>query len=287
MEPTNNNKASSTARHSTDSMGLGRTRGQRSAEIMAGLRAELEPTPENIAMTRLMGRIFARIMGRMQPNHPGANYVAVRPKVMQELIGRFGNVLGTGADSGTIVELASGFSTMGIQMAQTFSFSRVIEIDLTDVIEEKQLRLRKAKIEIPKNLSYSAADLGVETLDSVLTGVDVDVIVAAGLLPYFNRDDVINILAHARSSLKTGGIMLADVLCNKTLAEDRAQNSITFFRRQVGNFGSQIEDEAEAIALFEAAGYHDVQSFNPSAVATELGIDKPVIDYCLMVVGKK
>jgi hypothetical protein len=44
-------KASPTALPSSDVLGLGRTSGQRGAEIMAGVRAEITPSPITIALS--------------------------------------------------------------------------------------------------------------------------------------------------------------------------------------------------------------------------------------------
>ncbi len=264
-------------------MGLGRTSGQRSAEIMAGIRAELEPTQENIAMTRLMGRIFARILTRMQPDHPGLNYVVVRPRVVRELIRRF-NPHETEI---TVVEVASGFSTMSIQIAASSPKNRVVEIDLPDVVAEKKARLKRGGLEIPPNLSWRAADLGVEVLDTVLEGQLVEVIVAAGLLPYFPPEQVTSIARHARMSLKDGGVMIADVMWRQPMEEEGDTSASSFYKRQSGSFQSLVDDEAGAKALFAPAGFSDIQCIRPSVIAAELGIERKVIDFGLMVVARK
>jgi len=47
---------------------------------------------------------------------------------------------------------------------------QVIEIDLPDVIQEKQKRLEKGGISIPPNILWKSADLGVQPLNAVLEG---------------------------------------------------------------------------------------------------------------------
>ena len=55
-------KPSPTATPGGDSFGLGRTPGQRGAEILAGFRAEKLPSPETRALSRMSGRVFARLL---------------------------------------------------------------------------------------------------------------------------------------------------------------------------------------------------------------------------------
>ena len=56
---------SPTARETQGTLPVGKSQGQRSAEIVAGIRAELMPTAEYIAMSRVAGRMAASLILRL------------------------------------------------------------------------------------------------------------------------------------------------------------------------------------------------------------------------------
>lgn len=69
-------------------MGLGRTSGQRSAEMVAGLRAELDPSPVNQALSRFAGRLTARIMLKLMRDKSLVNFLIARPAAFSKLLQR-------------------------------------------------------------------------------------------------------------------------------------------------------------------------------------------------------
>lgn len=79
---------SPTAQPSHDSLGLGKTPGQRGAEIIAGLRAELFPSPEHRALSRFGSRMIAMLVTRLEKRPEALNYIVVRPATMTELARR-------------------------------------------------------------------------------------------------------------------------------------------------------------------------------------------------------
>ena len=110
-----------------------------------------------------------------------------------------------------LIEIAAGFSPRGILLAKEIPDLTVIEIDLPDVVEEKQKRLERGEIQIPPNISWKSADLGVEPLDQVLDQQQVDVVSAEGLMPYFEYADITRIARQIYQSLKPGGALIADL----------------------------------------------------------------------------
>ncbi|NDJ59847.1 MAG: methyltransferase domain-containing protein [Chloroflexi bacterium] len=277
--------ASRTAQPSYDSMGLGRTPGQRGAEILAGLRAEIMNTPESAALARLSGRIVARILRSLQSrNLAGINFIGARLYGMKELARR---ALPPGDQPATVVEVAAGFSPRSIEFAQAHSHVTVIEVDLPDVVEEKQKRLQRARmIEIPANLSWLSADLGVTPLAAVLEGRQVDVIVAEGLLAYFEPSESIRIARQFRDSLKPGGVFITDLPRRQGILDAQSQSGMRMFSRQAGSFLTIADGEEGAQQLFSEAGYVDVQVHYPSTLAETLNLATPVFDYEYLVSGR-
>lgn len=276
--------ASHTATPSADSYGLGRTPGQRGAEILAGLRADLMPSPETNALSRFSGRLVAQLFRRLVKEEGGINYVMTRQHALGDMARR---ILGDVA-SGTVVEVAAGFSPRGLHLAQNLPHVDIVEIDLEDVVREKQRRLQTARgYNMPTNISWRKADLGVTPLSEVLEGKQVDIIIAEGLLGYFDRPDMIRIAAGFYESLRPGGSFIGDVGWREGLQRGTTAGG-SLFSRQAGQFKGLVKDESDAVALFSEAGYPEVEVFIPSQVAADAGrIEGPVIDFGLFIVAHK
>src|SRR5882724_2715982 len=154
--------SSPTASPSTDTLGLGTTQGQRGAELVAALKAELTPTPELRALTSFKGRVGAGIVMRLSHSkRPFMNFLVARPAAFQLEIERS---IPKGKSSVKIVEVAAGLSPRGLNLAKALPNIEIIEVDLPSVVAEKQSRFLKANISIPSNLSWRGADLGVAPL---------------------------------------------------------------------------------------------------------------------------
>jgi hypothetical protein len=142
MSDQSQEQVSATAQESSGILGLGRTGGQRSAEMLAGIRAELMPKPEYVAMTRAAGRVIGGLIVRLgRGDQAKANMVIARPEAFRYLVTQ---ALQGRADA-HYVELASGFLPRAWQMAREFPQLRVTEIDLPEVIAEKQKSLREGE----------------------------------------------------------------------------------------------------------------------------------------------
>jgi O-methyltransferase involved in polyketide biosynthesis len=271
-----------TAQPSPDTMGLGSTSGQRGAEILAGLRAELYPSPETLALSRFGSRVIAQIFMRLERSEAALNYVAVRPGTMTELAKR---ALAAVTEPPVIVDIAAGFSPRGLQLAAALPNARVIEIDLPGVVQEKQGRLKRGRYNIPPNIEWRAADLGVMPLSEVLQGEKVHVVTAEGLTAYFRRADNVRIAASIRELLRDGGVYICDI--PDTTGMNVAKQATRFFSRQAGTFLGVTNGPDAMRAIMEEAGYGEIVIHRPSELAAEIGLPTPVIDFSLLVVAKQ
>lgn len=272
-----------TARTTPDHYGLGRTGGQRGAEILAGLRAELIGSPEAKVLCRTSGRVIARMVLNMARNQAQVNFVAGRPAAFGVVIDR---ELAQNKSDPVLVEIAAGFAPRGLELARKNPGLRVIEIDLPGVIEEKQKRLRQAHFDISGNITWKAADLGVTPLFDVLKGERADIVAAEGLTAYFKPPDVIKMAAEIRLSLKAGGIYVCDINWqegHKTFTPGLSR----FFKHEAGEFLCMTASKQEACDLMLAAGYKEVTAHLPSALTANLpDVPKPVHDFSLVVVSR-
>lgn len=276
-------QASYTAQPSPDRVGLGRTAGQRTAEIFAGLRAELNPTPETEALSRLSGRLTARLILRMGKAEL-FNFVPVRQG------GFFGLIKDhlTPGQPATLVEIAAGFSPRGLQLAKERPELTVIEIDLEDVIEEKKRRLSKITgFQQPANLTWYSADLGVTPLAEVLGGKTVDVVAAEGLLPYFTFDEIPRVVGYVRESLKPDGVFIADVGFSDAKGVQESNRAVSLFRRQTSTTPGSVHDKETAIQFFKDGGYDKVQLHTMPELAERYGLPRPAPNVLFFMVGQK
>jgi O-methyltransferase involved in polyketide biosynthesis len=277
---------SHTAVPSTDQLSIGKSAGQRSAEIVAGVRAELTPSPVTTALSRLGGRVAARIFmalaGRSQ--RAGFNFLIARTQGMTELTREF---LKTRESKGIMVEVGAGFSPRGIELAQSMPNLEVIEIDLPDVIQEKQKRLKKIQnFTLPSNLTFIEADLGIIPLATVLKNREVDVIAAEGLLPYFTHEQQILITHRFLNSLKPDGALVCDYVPDKSMQE--GGETAKWFQRQAGRWIGKVEDAAEATTLLTKAGFERISMSLPSELAKRFpSLPSSVGDYELIAIAYK
>ncbi|MBZ0302654.1 MAG: class I SAM-dependent methyltransferase [Anaerolineae bacterium] len=283
MSLKNQNDLYPTARATPDALGLGRTAGQRSAELIAGLRAELDPSPQNRALTRRSSHLIASIVMRMVREKWMLNHIVTRAGAMTELVRR---AIPADADAVTIVEIGAGFSARGLLLAHALPRVQFIEIDLPDVIAEKQKRLQRSSlITIPANLSWIGADLGAQALGDVLGAQKVHVVIAEGLNPYFAPANITQIAARIRENLLPGGVYLCDIALEE--GKRRADQAASqFFSRQAGAFLGIARDEHEARLWLLDAGYAQVSMHRITAMAQELGLPMPVLDLSILIAAQ-
>lgn len=277
--------SSPTAIETPDASGLGRTGGQRTAEIFAGLRAELMPSTETHALSLRSGRMMAKLMMRV-----------ARPKVLNFVPIRLGGFTGLIQQSiaqniygdVTIVEMGAGFSPRGLHLARTMPNAIVIEIDLPDVIEEKQKRLsRIPNFTPPANLLWRSADLGVTPLADVLNGEAADVVTAEGLLPYFSLEEITQIGKSVRDCLKPGGKFIADIGYMTAQGKQQAGQLVRIFNRQTRTTPGTVTEPETARQLFVDADFSQVQMYSMPEVAQMYDLPQPAPDVLFFMVGHK
>lgn len=262
---------------------MGRTAGQRTAEVFAGLRAELMPMPETVALTRMSGRIVARLMIALTSKKV-LNFVPVRTNSFAGLIKQ---ALGKESDGKVLVEIATGFSPRGITLAKEMPNLHVIEIDLPDVIEEKRKRLEHGNIAIPPNISWKSADLGVQPLADVLGHQPVDVVTAEGLMPYLSYPDITRIAKNIYQSLKPGGTFIADLGFTDGQGAQEASRIVQIFRRYTSSTPGAVFDEETAYRLFRDAGYEEVELYRMPQTAALFNLPQPVSDVLFFMVSHR
>src|SRR5579871_941711 len=109
--------------HEQDLLGMGRTAGQRTAEVFAGLRGELMRSPESSALSHMTGRITARLI-MATGSKKALNFVPVRHGAFAGLIKQS---LGSDSAGKVLVEIAAGYSPRGIALAKAMPDLQVIE----------------------------------------------------------------------------------------------------------------------------------------------------------------
>jgi O-methyltransferase involved in polyketide biosynthesis len=114
-------------------------------------------------------------------------------------------------EQGLIVDVGSGFSTIGYRLAKANSSIQVLELDLDSVIEEKCRRV--ARLGILPNWQGQSFDLKSVSLSKLLSGQRAAVISAQGLLPYLLRTEILALLRDWRSNcLVDSGCVVFDLI---------------------------------------------------------------------------
>jgi O-methyltransferase involved in polyketide biosynthesis len=279
---------SRTAQHTPDPIGIGSTQGQRTAELVAAFRAEVIPSPEHLALISFKGSMLSAVFSRLVSSKGPFNFIIARSATFQHVIEQ-SNIL---ADKPKIkiVEVAAGLSPRGLQLARTMPQAEIVEVDLPEVVREKQARYRRAKIEIPPNLTWRAADLGVTPLISVLENQQVDIILAEGLNQYFSPSDIQRIAHDFCQCLVVGGLYICDLSteASRKAAIKEMHGAISFFTRHSGSFTGILANEDAAFKLLNEAGYGNIKVYRASEVAAEMrDIPKPILDMSLIYCAQK
>ena len=269
--------------HEQDLLGMGRTAGQRTAEVFAGLRSEMMRTPEANALSNMAGRITARLIMSMG-SKKALNFVPVRHGSFEGLIKQ---TLGSDTKGKVFVEIAAGYSPRGIALANELPDLEVIEIDLPDVIAEKRKRLDRNKIEIPLNITWKEADLGIQPLDEVLEHQQVDVVSAEGLMPYFKLDDITRIAHSIWQSLKPGGVFIADLGFTDPKGAQETGRLVKIFGRYTSSAPGYVTEEETAYRIFRDAGYETVEIYRLEQTATLFNLPQPVSDVLFIMVSQR
>lgn len=265
---------------------LGLTAPQRSAEIVASLRAVTFPSPEADSLSSPAGRAFARFLSDLSGSEAINNATGGRHICITRLAEQ---ILAEKSHPKRIVELACGFSGRGLKLAQALPNTQIIEIDLPDVVAAKQARVRRmVGGQVPKNLSWIAADLSSVTIPDMLGVGSVDLLLCEGMLPYFTPREIGAIAAAARTSLARFGVLIADAVRAQgwQAVENATKIGTWIFHRQAGKFTGKFENGDDLRGLIEQAGYAEVSAYHLRALAQEFLPGKPVADVSFVVVAR-
>ena len=129
--------------HVSGAMVLGYAQEQRGSELQAGARAELMKTPLTKALVSLRGRMIARILFSLHPPEPFLNYVKMRSLALTHVM-KSSLIPQT---AGLLVDLHAGYSPMGVMLADELPRHRILEIDMPEVIHDKQQRLHNCLLQ--------------------------------------------------------------------------------------------------------------------------------------------
>ena len=274
---------SDTVKTSGDIYGLGRSGGQRGAEILAGLRAISTPSPEAAALSTMMGRLITRTLISMLRNKGAINYVFARSAAYEN---RLRQELKDAPEGALLVEIAAGLSPRGLTMAREFPHIQVIDIDQQDVVDAKRQRIENSRLNVPSNLTFVGIDLGVEDLQSYLDGRKAYAIAAEGLVGYLDETEFDFLLSNIYRSLRPNGLFVADISRKHGIGE-AMEHGGRIFSRQAGRFKVMYEDEQSLRDVLQAAGFKDIVFQLPSSVAKANKLDLPVIDIAWVVSSRK
>ena len=274
-------------RSGEDKMALGHTPSTRSAELVAGARAVLLNTDETNALSKMSGRIVSRFLSDIDRK---LNIMWFFPARMMAIESLTKQHFPDDKAELTLVDVAAGFSPRGLHMAQRYPAAKVIEVDLPEVVVEKQRRLEKGKIAIPPNLTWIGTDLGKTNLSEVLEGRKADLITSEGLTLYLTPIENARLFKQISSSLKPEGVMMVEIYFKDKLQHLRQNpnvNSVaSFIFRMVGSVPGLMANMDAATNLMTEAGLAEVVEHPVTAMMEAMGQPKP-LDVISIVVAHK
>ncbi len=273
-----------TATPSRDWLELGQTSGQRSAEIVAGIRAITFPSPEMSGLSSAPGRLFADLLLLLNndigiANATGARHLALT-YLVEEILGEIEE------QPKVIVEIAGGFSPRAFNLAKKYPQIKVIEVDQPGVIAVKQERLRRMWGDIlPKNIFWLSADLAATKLSDLVGEHAIDIVIAEGVLPYFTPSEIIQIAASVRASLVSNGIFITDIVSGTgwKVVEKKSGLAAWLLKRQVGQFKGAMPTAEATRSLFQEAGYSFIAISSLKKVFHEYSPSDEVADTSFLV----
>ncbi|MCA9931996.1 MAG: class I SAM-dependent methyltransferase [Anaerolineales bacterium] len=277
----------STSQSKPDYLKIGSTSGQRGAEIIAALRAKMNPSPVARALTSRNGRLIAQLLQWLPGDKTAFNYVPARHQCITALTRQ---AISTKGASPTIVEVAAGFSGRGLQLAVELPHAKIIEVDLPTVIETKLARLRQAvNLPIPTNIRWLKTNLEHTSLAQLLSGEKANIVIAEGLLIYFEPAMITRIAKGIYDSLSENGVLIADIYYRQGLTEAATASGAAtkMMQRQAGKFLGIAKDETMAKAFFTQADFHHVDVYQLKQLSGNLQIPYAVPNAGFLIVAYK
>jgi O-methyltransferase involved in polyketide biosynthesis len=251
------------------------------AELVAAARARRENTPEAQALATFTGHVLANIFLSIAPT-PVVNTAQCRELGMNFLVDKY---LPNDGKRRVFVDLACGFSSRGAIMARERPDVTVIEIDLPQVIEQKRNRYTARHITLPANHQFISADMQVRTLAEVLKELRADVVMARGLLIYFDHPMIIHAAQNIVTGLKPGGHFIADLVLNTGNNLNPFAPIIKFIRQQTRSDVTRggVASPPDAEALFHTAGFDLTKAYLFDELADEVEFPKPYNNLMVLV----
>lgn len=248
---------------------LGYAQEQRGSELQAGARAELMKTPLTKALVSLRGRMIARILFSLHPPEPFLNYVKIRSHALAHVM-KSSLIPQT---AGLLVDLHAGYSPMGVMLAEDLSRHRILEIDMPEVIHDKQQRLHNAHdLTVPANLEFEAADLTKEDLGIVLRRRKMDVVLMNGA--YLRPEHFVIALKYVMEHLAEDGAIVCTFPWQDGI--EQVQNLGRIFRSQVGNAPGIVGSDDEIRTLFSHANLNAAGVCHLTDIAEQLDHPLPI-----------
>jgi len=264
--------SNNTADSSKDWLELGQNSGQRSAEIVAGIRAITFPSPEMSGLSSASGRLFSDLLLLLNNDTGIANATGARHLAMTHLVEE---ILGElESPPKVIVEMAGGFSPRAFNLAKKYPHIKVIEVDQPGVIAIKQERLRRMWGDVlPKNIFWLSADLAATKLSDLVGERAIDIVISEGVLPYFAPSEITRIAASVRASLVPNGIMITDIV----------SSTGWLLKRQVGQFKGAMPSAEKTQELFLKAGYSFIAISSLKKMSQDYSLVDEVADTSFLV----
>lgn len=267
-----------TSTKSINWFGLGSTPGQRSAEIVAGIRAVTQPSSEADHMSSASGRFYAKLLLSLNGNVGVRNATAARHFCMTTMATSF---LKERKNPQMIVEMAAGFSARALQLARQFPKVKTIEIDQPEVVAAKEERMRKVlQGKTPSNLSWIGAKLDVSPLTELIGNAAADLVIAEGIFPYFAKEEITAIAKSVKEALQPGGALICDLVSSAGWkeVEQSAGLGAWMFRRQAGRFTGSMSSTDEAKQVLLNADFSQVVVYPQKKYSQEIGFGKEAAD---------
>jgi O-methyltransferase involved in polyketide biosynthesis len=267
-----------------DWLKLGRTSGQRSAEIVAGIRAITFPSPEALGLSSPTGRWFANLLKNLNNDIGITNATGVRHLSLTHLANQL--LTERNEPPKVIVEMAAGFSARAFNLAKRYPQARVIEVDQPGVIAAKRDRLSHMwGNAMPPNLYWMSANLAEKKLSEVVGERAIDMVISEGVLPYFTPEEITRIAASVRASLVPNGIFVTDVVSADgwKVVESKSGLAAWLLRRQVGQFKGAMSNTEQIRKVFKDAGYSFTAVAELHAMAEEYNLTHEVADVSFIV----
>lgn len=274
-------------RRGEDKMALGHTPSTRSAELVAGARAALHNTEETAALSKMSGRVVARILSDMDRKSNVLWFFPARMMAIELLTKRH---LPKDKPGRLLVDVAAGFSPRGLHMARNYPQAEVVEIDLPEVVAEKRKRLERGGIPIPDNLSWVEADLGKSHLSDILGGRKADLITSEGLSLYLSKEENMRFFQQACASLKLDGVFMVEMYFQDKLTLLRRNPNVnavaSFIFRIVGSVPGLMANAAAGKQLMSEAGLDTVIDYPLVDLMDQIGQPRPLDVISIMTARK-